>query len=137
MCPYQYNMFCLRNVYILYNTCSFLVFPLMHRNFLISTIHTINFVLVFLSDRATVCSICNCCCPDHCFIHLIFQLSGYPFFGQHTCQLFPFHPSYSFTRLLMLLSDPALESTMDPIYLNVVTDFSSSRRCVFRHGFWK
>ena len=81
----------------LYNTSSFLVFPIIHRNFLISTIHTINFVLVFLSDRATVCSICNCCCPDHCFIHLIFQLAGYPFFGQHTCLLFAFHPSYIVT----------------------------------------
>ena len=86
MCPYQFNLFCLSNVDIwhtLASSCmtwflswSFLDVPIIHPSNLISAIMI--FVLVFLSDHPTLCSICHCWL-DHCFRHLVFQLDEYRF----------------------------------------------------------
>ena len=86
ICPHRFNRCCLRNVDIwhtLASTCmlwfltwSVLVLPLIHRSILISA--TPKSVLVFLSNRPTLCSICHCWL-DHRLIHLVFQFDGYLF----------------------------------------------------------
>ena len=79
-------------------------------------------VLVFLSNRPTLCSICHCWL-DHCFMS--FSLMGT--FLSHSTPVSCFHfIQASLTRLLMSLSAPPFESNIDPKYLNVVTVFSLS-----------
>ena len=81
-------------------------------------------VLVFLSNRPTLCSICHCWL-DHRLYTLSFSLMGT--FLSHSTPVCCFHfTQASLTRLLMSLAAPPFESKIDPKYLNVVTVFSVS-----------
>ena len=84
ICPYQFNIFWLRNVEIWHTLASscmlwFLTWscsgikPILsyHPNFCY-----MQSILVFLSNRPTLCSKCHCWL-DHRLIHIVFQFDGY------------------------------------------------------------
>ena len=86
-------------------------------------------VLVFLSNRPTLCSIYHCWL-DQRLIHLVFQQDGYLLLHSTPVSCFHFIQA-SLTGVLMSLSAPPFESNIDPKYLNVVTVFRlSSPSCI-------
>ena len=85
-------------------------------------------VLVFLCDRSTLCSICQCFC-DHCFVHLVLHIDGYLL--SHSTTVSYFHVINaslvsSGCRCHSLVLH--LSRCWTPKYLNVVTVFSFSSR---------
>ena len=85
MCPYQFILFCLRNVDIWHKVYFDILLDGMISDMVLSGIITLDphfsymqYVLAFLPDRPTLCSISHCWL-DHRLIHLVFQLDGYLF----------------------------------------------------------
>ena len=131
ICPYKFNLFCLRNVDMWrtlacscmtwFLTLSFLVLPIIHRSILISA--TCNLFSYFFLTAQHSAQICHCWL-DHHLITLSFSLMGT--FLSHNTPVICFHFILaSLIRLLMSLSPTPFES-IDPKYLNAVTVFSLS-----------